>query len=454
MSLSVARQLLGRVLNDRQGDAEKNTPETEWRRQRDLQVRLGVIGKALVAVIDELELHQSSTEEAEEIEEELRKLLLTIDPTGSITNYNSGPGSGNPGSPGSPGGGARVTLSLVRLLGNVFVRSKDDEGVLELLRGALHHVGSRLDGLGRDIQVVAASGGGGGSVDNPMTSDLDAGGYKITNYGTPSAAGDVTDKAYVDAADAVLAAAITAGDALAIPKSLVDAKGDLLVGTASDTVARLAVASNVRALVADSSATEGVAWGGGVDNFIFASTSTFDLRFDGAHTQAALTTFTPTADRLYAYPVWVKRPCVIDRLGYEVTTVGAGGGKVRLGIYKASSSTDPKPGTLITDSGEFSGADVESTGMKEKTISVSILEPGLYWFAFDVNSSAGGSFAVRALAAAATIPVLGMDSTGGGRNPGLYRPYSFAALPDPFAGTLTTRSGAMPQVYVRYSSAT
>lgn len=263
MSLSVARQLLGRVLNDRQGDAEKNTPETEWRRQRDLQVRLGVIGKALVAVIDELELHQSSTEESEEIEEELRKLLLTIDPTGSITNYNSGPGSGNPGSPGSPGGGARVTLSLVRLLGNVFVRSKDDEGVLELLRGALHHVGSRLDGLGRDIQVVAASGGGGGgSVDNPMTSDLDAGGYKITNYGTPSAAGDVTDKAYVDGEittlDAALTADIAAGDALAIPKSLVDAKGDLLTATADNTPARLAVGADDEIVVADSTQSTGL----------------------------------------------------------------------------------------------------------------------------------------------------------------------------------------------------
>lgn len=41
---------------------------------------------------------------------------------------------------------------------------------------------------------------------------------------------------------------------------MVDAKGDLLVGTAADTAARLAVGSNNTVLVADSSASTGVKW--------------------------------------------------------------------------------------------------------------------------------------------------------------------------------------------------
>lgn len=41
---------------------------------------------------------------------------------------------------------------------------------------------------------------------------------------------------------------------------MVDAKGDLLVGTAADTAARLAVGSNDQVLVADSAATAGVKW--------------------------------------------------------------------------------------------------------------------------------------------------------------------------------------------------
>lgn len=45
-----------------------------------------------------------------------------------------------------------------------------------------------------------------------------------------------------------------------IPPSLVDAKGDLLVGTADNTVGRLAVGSNNQGLVADSAVTSGVKW--------------------------------------------------------------------------------------------------------------------------------------------------------------------------------------------------
>ncbi len=40
----------------------------------------------------------------------------------------------------------------------------------------------------------------------------------------------------------------------------IDAKGDLILGTADNTVSRLAVGSNGQVLVADSSATTGVKW--------------------------------------------------------------------------------------------------------------------------------------------------------------------------------------------------
>lgn len=51
-----------------------------------------------------------------------------------------------------------------------------------------------------------------------------------------------------------------AGIAAAIPKDLVDAKGDLLTGTAADTVGRLAVGSNGQVLTADSTVGAGVKW--------------------------------------------------------------------------------------------------------------------------------------------------------------------------------------------------
>lgn len=42
--------------------------------------------------------------------------------------------------------------------------------------------------------------------------------------------------------------------------SLVDAKGDIIVATAADAVARVAVGANTTMLVADSSTATGVAW--------------------------------------------------------------------------------------------------------------------------------------------------------------------------------------------------
>jgi hypothetical protein len=47
----------------------------------------------------------------------------------------------------------------------------------------------------------------------------------------------------------------------AIPKSLVDAKGDLIAATADNTPARLAVGTNDQVLIADSTAATGMKWG-------------------------------------------------------------------------------------------------------------------------------------------------------------------------------------------------
>jgi hypothetical protein len=47
---------------------------------------------------------------------------------------------------------------------------------------------------------------------------------------------------------------------LKIDSTIVDAKGDLIVATAADTVARQAVGSNGQVLIADSGVANGVAW--------------------------------------------------------------------------------------------------------------------------------------------------------------------------------------------------
>jgi hypothetical protein len=89
--------------------------------------------------------------------------------------------------------------------------------------------------------IAAAVGAGGAS--GP------AGGVLGGSYPNPSFAVDMATQAELDAAIA-----------LQIPKSLVDAKGDLLLGTADNTVARKAAGTNGFHFVADSSQSDGTKW--------------------------------------------------------------------------------------------------------------------------------------------------------------------------------------------------
>ena len=60
---------------------------------------------------------------------------------------------------------------------------------------------------------------------------------------------------------------------------IIDAKGDLIVGSAADTVIRLPIGTNGQALVADSAETGGVRWGNvtssGEDDQIVIATRMF-----------------------------------------------------------------------------------------------------------------------------------------------------------------------------------
>jgi hypothetical protein len=75
-------------------------------------------------------------------------------------------------------------------------------------------------------------------------------------------------------------AALFFGDAAGISASIVDAKGDLIVGTADNTVGRLAVGTNGHTLVADSSVSPtGLKWaapaaGGKILQVVYGSTTT------------------------------------------------------------------------------------------------------------------------------------------------------------------------------------
>jgi hypothetical protein len=90
-----------------------------------------------------------------------------------------------------------------------------------------------------------------------------------------------------------------AAPASGIAETLLDAKGDLIVASAADTAARLAVGTNGHALLADSGATNGVKWGA-VGKVLQVVTTTKTDTFSTTSTSATAVTglsvsITPTA---------------------------------------------------------------------------------------------------------------------------------------------------------------
>jgi hypothetical protein len=86
-----------------------------------------------------------------------------------------------------------------------------------------------------------------------------------------------------------------------IPKSLVDAKGDLIAATANDTPARLAVGTNGQILTADSTAATGLKWstaaGSSAANgtaFVATNETTTSTSYTGLTTALSTTVTTGT----------------------------------------------------------------------------------------------------------------------------------------------------------------
>jgi hypothetical protein len=115
-----------------------------------------------------------------------------------------------------------------------------------------------------------------------------------------------------------------------ITAGTVDAKGDLIVGSADDAVARLGIGTNGQVLTANSSATYGVEWSAPAAVGVFDTS----ISFEGATANDFETTLTvtdPTADRTITLP---------DVTGTVVTTGDTG--SVATAMIASSAVTDDK----------------------------------------------------------------------------------------------------------------
>jgi hypothetical protein len=124
--------------------------------------------------------------------------------------------------------------------------------------------------VGVDGRVLTASSGAATglawSASAPLLTDIfDAAGDLIVGTGADTGArfarGAANTYLRVNAAGTALEyGALPSGSVETLPASIIDAKGDLIAGSAADTAVRVAVGTNGRALLADSTATAGVAW--------------------------------------------------------------------------------------------------------------------------------------------------------------------------------------------------
>jgi hypothetical protein len=146
------------------------------------------------------------------------------------------------------------------------------------------------------------------------------------------------------------------------------------------------------------------------------------------------TTSTVTLGHMYAYPFVMGRVHTLDRLAFEVTTLGGAGAVGRAGIYQAVSDVNLYPGSLIVDGGEFT---VTTTGIKSATISTALSPDVLYWAVTlwgGSSTTVARSFTAGTMAAA----LIGAPSTLAGVNGyALDATQTYGALPASFPAGAT-----------------
>ena len=166
-----------------------------------------------------------------------------------------------------------------------------------------------------------------------------------------------------------------AGGSETLPASIIDAKGDVIVGTAADTAARLAVGSDGMVLIADSASTAGMLWGFQPVQANAFTTEVFPMTIASTYTHAGANA--SHAQRVVFYPVWMPKRRAITRLTVNVTTIEAGA-TARLGVFTCTGvNTSVFSGDLVVDAGLVSAATI---GQKSLTVSLS-LTPGMWVFA-------------------------------------------------------------------------
>lgn len=153
--------------------------------------------------------------------------------------------------------------------------------------------------------------------------------------------------------------------------------------------------------------------------------------------------------RLRLTPVYFHRSVTIDRLGFEVTTVGENGCAFRPGVYADSGNL--YPGALLLDAGAVPADAAAGTGIKEITVSL-VIPAGVVWFG---GANQGAPTTRPALRMVSGSPPVGTDvSTGSSANQASWNQGSVTgALPTTFTATPSGSGGnAVARIFWRIAA--
>lgn len=237
----------------------------------------------------------------------------------------------------------------------------------------------------------------------------------------------------------------------AIAKTIVDAKGDIIAGTAADTVARLAVGANDTVLTADSSTATGLKWSasGGKSFYPLIKTGTAFYHFTsvGAGTTASADVI--TEDLTIYSPIYFTS-CTLDQISIKTGTTFSGSAVVRLGIYQADANNFPN--TLLLDAGTVTPTAANTA--YTITISQTISTAGLYYLAFNAQTAAATNSYVGITGGTNAQWSYGNRWHTTAQNQNSFTGFQETGITGAFANTTTTAGytvSSMPTVWVRNS---
>jgi hypothetical protein len=246
-------------------------------------------------------------------------------------------------------------------------------------------------------------------------------------------------------------------------EALFDVKGDLLVATAADTPARLAVGTNDQVLMADSAQATGLKWvspATPVTTQFANSAGTADTFTRGDHVHEAIFPqplktghwYSPTPGNnastqqaeavLDLQPFWISQSVTLTGIACEVSVAGDTTAVARLGIYEDDGTG--YPGALLLDAGTV---DTTSTGTKSIVISQAVT-PGLYWLGLAPQGIAVTRASFRSNSGTRMIGITNTNTNGASILTAFRNSLVIGALPNPFSATVAL-SGAAPYAFIK-----